>query len=157
MGTPNTIQVLLRVRSQREEIEERKLAVIIKKLQLTQAELADLSAELEGITTTRLGEIQCVLPNTHHQAAEAHGRALWRRCAERAAEIERLKEAQAQQMAIYLTARQQRDVMENLNKRRSDMVEAERRLREQKLNEDLYLARRVAKWDTQSEVDAAKE
>ena len=157
MRTPNPIQVLLRVRSQSEEIEERKLAVIIKKLQLTQAELEDLSAELKGITTTRLGEIQSVLLNTHHQVAEAHAKALWRRCADHAAQIERLKKAQAQQMAIYLAARQQREVMENLNKRRRDVAEAERRLREQKLNEDLFLARRVAKGDTLPQVDAAKE
>src|ERR1700761_306983 len=139
MRTPDSIQVLLRVRSQNEEIEERKLAAIIKKRQLTQAELAGLSAELERITTKRIGEIQCILPNIHHQAVEAHSRALWRQCADHSAEIERLKEAQAQQMSAYLTARRQREVMENLNKRRNAAIEAERRLREQKLNEDLFL------------------
>lgn len=148
MRAPDSIQILLRVRSQSEEIEERKLAAIIKKLQLTQVELAGLSAKLERITTRRLAEIQFILPNTHHQAVEAQSRALWRQCADHAAEIERLKEARTQQMYAYLTARRQREVVENLNKRRSDAIEAERRLREQKLNEDLFLARRVAKRDT---------
>jgi flagellar export protein FliJ len=148
MRAPDSIQVLLRVRSQREEIEERKLATILKKLQLTQGELAGLSAELVRITSTRLAEIQCILPNTHHQAVEAQSRALWRQCADHAAEIERLKEAQKQQMSAYLTARRQREVVENLNKQRSDAIEAERGLREQKLIEDLFLARRVAKRDT---------
>lgn len=148
MRSPHSIQVLLRVRSQREEVEERKLAAIIKKLQLARAELAGLSMELESITAARLKEIQCTLPNTHHQAVEAHSRALWRRCADHAAEIERLKELQAEQMSAYLSARREREVMENLNERRRDALEAEAHLREQKLNEDLFLARRVAKWDT---------
>jgi hypothetical protein len=37
--------------------------------------------------------------------------------------------------------------VESLKKHRDDALEAERRLREQKLNEDLFLARLVAKWD----------
>ncbi len=148
MRAPDSIQVLLRVRSQREEVEERKLAAIIRKLRLAQAELADLSAELEGITTMRLSEIQSILSNTHHQAVEAQSRAIWQRCADQAAEIERLKEAQAQQMSAYLSAHRERAVVENLNTRRSDALEEEKRLGEQKLNEDLFLARRVAKWDT---------
>jgi flagellar export protein FliJ len=148
MRLPDSIQVLLRVRSQREEVEERKLTEIITKLHLAQAELAGLSTELERITRTRLGEIQCISPNTHHQAVEAHSRGLWRRCADHSAEIERLKEAQALQMSAYLSAHREREVMESLNNRRRDALEAERRLRERKLNEDLFLARRVAKWDT---------
>ena len=148
MRSPDSIQVLLRVRSQREDVEERKLVAIIKKLQSAQAELSALSAELEYITSARLNEIQCILPNTHHQVVEAHSRALWQRCAEHAEEIERLKEAQAQQVSAYLSAHQEREVVENLNKRRRDALEAERHLREQKVNEDLFLARRVAKWDT---------
>lgn len=148
MRLPDSIQVLLRVRSQREEVEERKLAAIIKKLKLAQAELLGLSTELESITTTRVNEVQCSLPNTHHQAVEAHSIALWRRCADHATEIERLQEAQALQMSVYLNAHREREVMESLNKRRTDALEVERRLREQKLNEDLFLARRVAKRDT---------
>lgn len=147
MRSPDSIQVLLRVRSQREEVEERRLAAIITKLQLAQAELAGLSIELERITTTRLGEIQCVLPNTHHQAVEAESRAIWRQCADQVAEIERLKETQALQMSVYLSAHREREVVESLNNRRRDALEAERQLREQKRNEDLFLARRVAKWD----------
>lgn len=150
MRTPDSIQILLRVRSQREEIEERKLEAIIKKLQLTHAELMGLFVELERITTTRIGEVQSILPNTHHQAVEVQSKELWRRCADHAAEIERLKDARTQQMSAYLSARREREIMENLDERRRDALEAERHLREQKLNEDLFLARRVAKWDTLS-------
>jgi flagellar export protein FliJ len=148
MRSPDSIQILLRVRSQREEIEERKLAAILERLKVAQAELAKLSVELECITTARLSEIQSILPNTHHRAVESHSRSLWRRCADQAAEIKRLKEIQAQQMSVYLSAHREREVMESLNKGRRDAREAERRLREQKLNEDLFLARRGAKWDT---------
>lgn len=148
MRLPDFIQILLRVRSQREEVEERKLAVIIKKLRLAQAELAGLCMGLECITAERVSEVQCILPNTHHQAVEAHSRELWRRCADHAVEIERLKQVRAQQMSAYLSARREREVMEKLNEQRRDALETERHVREQKLNEDLFLARRVAKWDT---------
>jgi flagellar export protein FliJ len=147
MRSPDSIQVLLRVRCQREEVEERKLAAIIEKLKVAQAKLADLSAELESITSTRLNEVQYILPNTHHQAVEAHSKSLWRQCADLAAEVERVKEAQVQQMSTYLAARREREVVESLKKHRDDALETERRLREQKLNEDLFLARLVAKWD----------
>ena len=147
MRSPNSIQVLLRVRCQREEIEERKLVEIIKKLKLAYEELESVSTELEHITAARLKDIQCISPNTHHQAQEGRSRVLWRRCADQGAEIERLKAAQAQQMSAYLSAHRDREVMENLNKLHRDAFEAERSLREQKLNEDLFLARKVAKWD----------
>ena len=147
MRPPDSIQVLLRVRCQREEVEERKLAAVIKELKVAQAKLTDLSAELERITTTRLNEVQYILPNTHHQAVEAHSKSLWRQCADLVAEVERLRAAQAQQMSAYLAAHREREVVESLKKHRDDALETERRLREQKLNEDLFLARLVAKWD----------
>jgi len=148
MRLPDSIQILLRVRCQREEVEERKLAAIVEELKIAQAEVAKLSGELGCITTTRLSEIQCILPNTQHQAVEIYARSLWRQRADQIAKIEGLREAQAQQMSAYLSAHREREVMESLNNRRVDALAIERRLREQKLNEDLFLARRVAKWDT---------
>jgi flagellar export protein FliJ len=148
MRSQESIQILLRVRSQREDVEERKLAAIIERLRLAQAQLATLLTELENITASRLSEVQCIFPNTHHQAVEMDSKTLWRQCADHVAEIERLKNLQAQQMSVYLTAHREREVVEKLNKERNDALEMERRLREQKRNEDLFLARRVAKWDT---------
>jgi flagellar export protein FliJ len=147
MRTPDSIQILLRVRSQREELEERKLTAIIRNLKLAEVELGDLSRELDGVTTARVDEIQYVLPNTHHQAVEAQSRTLWERCADRRAGIQSLKQAQAQQMSAFLLAHREREVIEELNKRRNDVLEAEQRRREQRVNDDLFLARRVAKWD----------
>jgi hypothetical protein len=148
MQSPDSIRVLLKVRGQTEEIEERRLAVILKKLKLAQAELANASKELKGITATRFTEIHSILPGTHHQAVEVHSRLLWRRCTDHEQEIERLKELYTQQMLVYLSAHRAREVMESLNQQRMDARTAKRQLRERKLNEDLFLARRVAKQDT---------
>ena len=147
MRSPDSIRVLLQVRRQREELEELRLAAILEKLRLAQAERERLSAELKDITTARLSEIQCIFLNTYHQGVEAHSRALWQRFADQAKEIERLKGAQAQQMASYLLAHREREVVENLNQRREDALKADRQRHEQKLNDDLFLSRRVAKWD----------
>jgi hypothetical protein len=51
-------------------------------------------------------------------------------------------------MSVYLSARRGREVVESLEKSRADARELEKRLREQKLSEDLFLARKVAKSDT---------
>ena len=147
MRSRDSIQIVLRVRLQRERAEEWKLAAIHKQLRIAQTELADLSTELKGITVRRVSEIQNIVPNTHHQSVEARSKLLWRRCADQAAEIERLHEAHALQMSAYLSAHREREVMENLSRRNRDALEAERLLRERKLNEDLFLARRVARWD----------
>lgn len=148
MRAPDSIRVLLQVRCRREELEERKLAAVIEKLRLAGTELANLSAELGRIATARGTEIQGVRPNTYHQAVEAHSTFLWRECAQYAAEIERLEEARAKQLSVYMAARRERESMESLDKQRSEALRAERNLREQKLNEDLFLARRVANRDT---------
>lgn len=148
MRAPDSIRVILQVRCRREELEERKLAAVIEKLRLAGTELANLSAELGRIATARGAEIQGVRPNTYHQAVEAHSTFLWRECAQYATEIERLEEARAKQLSVYMAARRERESMESLDKQRSEALRAERNLREQKLNEDLFLARRVANRDT---------
>jgi len=147
----------LQLRSHREELEERRLTAIIEKLKLTQSELADVSTELNCITSTRLAEIQSILPSTRYQEIETYSSSLWKRAADHAAEIERLKRAYTQQMSVYLSARRDREIMAALEKQRTDALEAERNAREQKRNEDLFLARMVANWDTLLHADAAKE
>lgn len=142
MRPQDSIQVLLRVRSQREKIEERKLTAIIEKLNLAQAELVRLSTEIEQITTTRVTGIQLLVPNVHHQAMEIHSAELWRRYADRAAEVESLQGLRKRQMSAYLSAHREREVAESLDNRRNDLYASRRRLAEQKLNEDLFLARR---------------
>jgi hypothetical protein len=53
-------------------------------------------------------------------------------------------------MSVYLSTRRDREVMESLDKQRTDALEAERNSREQKRDEDLFLAKLVANWDTLS-------
>lgn len=148
MRYSDPIKVLLQVRSHRAEVEERKLVAILEKIKFAEAQRGVLSAELARITATRLAEIRCVSQNMHHQTVEMESRALWRRCEEYGVEIEKLKELSAQQMSVYVSAHQEQEVMERLDEQRSESLAAEQRVREQKLNEDLFLSRRVANWDT---------
>jgi len=150
MRSPDSIQVLLQVRCRKAELEERKLVALIEKIKLAETELVGLSEELGRISAARAGESQCVSPNVHHQAMEMQVRALWQRRDDQKAEIERLRELRVQQMSAYTSAHQKREVVAKLEKQRSQQLEIERYRREQKLNEDLFLARRVAKWDTRS-------
>jgi len=157
MRPSNSIRVLLQFRAHREELEERRLTAIIEELKLTQARLAEVSTELNCITSTRFTEIQSILPNARYQEIETYSNSLWKRAADHAAEIERLRRAYAQQMSVYLSARRDRETMAALDKERTDALNAERNSREQKRNEDLFLARMVANWDTLLYVDVAKE
>src|SRR5215472_1944716 len=150
MRSPDSIQVLLQVRCRKAELEERKLVAIIEKIKLAEGELAGLSDEPRRISAARAGESQCASPNVHHQAMEMQARALWRKREDQVAEIERLRALRMQQMSAYTSAQREREVVEKLEKQRSEQLEMERYRREQKLNEDLFLARRVAKWDTRS-------
>lgn len=157
MRQPDSVTVLLKVRSHREEFEERKLAAISLRLRLLQSELAEIAAQLNCITGDRLTEVQSSFLNTHYQEIEAYSSSLWKRSADRTAEIQALGRAYMQQMSVYLSARRDREIITTLDKQRSDALEAERSSREQKRNEDLFLSKMVAKRDTLSEVDAAKE
>lgn len=157
MRQPDSVTVLLKVRSHREEFEERRLAAISQKLRLLQSELAEIATQLNCITGDRLTEVQSSFLNTHYQEIEAYSSSLWKRSADRTAEIEALGRAYMQQMSVYLSARRDREIIATLDKQRSDALEAERSSREQKRNEDLFLSKMVAKRDTLSGVDAAKE
>ena len=148
MRSPDPIQVLLRLRCERERAAERDLAEILNQLKITRSKLANVSAELEQITAQRLGEVQSSAPNTHHQAVEAYSRAVWQRCAGYIAEIEKLKVIHAHRMAAHVWAQREREVVEKLNKRRASAVAVERRRREQKANEDIFLGSKLAKRDT---------
>lgn len=157
MRSSDSLRVLLQVRSHRGELEERRLTAIIQKLRLAESELAEISTELNHITSSRLTEVQCLFLNAHYQEMEAYSSSLWKKSADHTAGIEALRQAYTQQMSVYLAARRDREVIASLDRQRSDALEAERNSREQKRNEDLFLSKMVAKWDTLSEVDAAKE
>src|SRR5215469_2674034 len=119
MRSPDSIRVLLQLRSHKEDLEGRRLSAIIEKLKLAQSELANVSTELNCITSGRSTEIQCTSPNIRHQEIEIYSNSLWKKAAGHSAEIERLRQAYAQQMWVYLSVRRDRETMATLEKQRT--------------------------------------
>ena len=144
MRPANSLHVILMVRRQREEAAERALAAIGQEILRWSIHAEKASSALAEVAASRMREIQCVAPAAHHQSSEARYRALQHECAETAKKIEQLEAVKAEQMAAYMATRRNREVAEKLEEERSAAHEAEAALREQKWNEDMFLARKVS-------------
>ena len=139
-----SLRAILMVRKLREDAEERALAGISQEILRWQSHVEKLRSGLAEITSARLREIQCIADAAHHRSSEACYRALLQQCVEAENKVERLKAARAERMATYMAARLARQVAEELEGQRRAAHQAEIVLREQKWNEDMFLARRVS-------------
>jgi flagellar export protein FliJ len=143
MKRHDSLTVVLAVRQRKEEVEERKLAGLGEQLLGSVSEVQRLDAELVSLTATRNGKVQQLLSGAHHHQNHAHYQHLQDQRARAVKEIQRVEMMRNEQLAIYLAARCGREVISELLQRRASEYDAERRIREQKRNEDLFLSRRV--------------
>lgn len=144
MPTDNSLHVILMVRRRREEAAERALAATGKEISGLRIYVENARSALAEIGASRIREIQCVTPAAHHQSSEAQYRALLQQCAEADKSVETLEVLRAEQMTAYMAVRRAREVAEKLEEEKSAAHEAELALREQKWNEDMFLARKVS-------------
>lgn len=144
MRAANSLHVILMVRRRSEEAAERALTATTQEVLRWKAHSEKLRCGLAEISASRAREIQCVTMAADHQSSEALYRALLQQCAEAERNIARLETIRAERMAAYMQARRAREVAEKLEEQSSMAHQAELALREQKWNEDLFLARRVS-------------
>lgn len=157
MRAANSLRVILMVRRRSEEAAERALAASSQEILQWRLRSERLRAELAEITASRVREIQCVTTAACHQSSEARYRGLLQQCAEAEKNIERVEAIRAEQMAAYMEARRAREVAEKLEEESSLARRAELALREQKWNEDLFLARRVSNSNRTMGLEASPE
>ncbi|HEV2575620.1 MAG TPA: hypothetical protein VGU25_00295 [Acidobacteriaceae bacterium] len=138
------MHVILMVRRQREDAADRALAAIGREILQWRIHAEQARSGLAALAASRIREIQCVANAVHYQSSDARYRTLVHESAEAAKKIEKLEKARAEQMAAYIAARRNREVAEKLEEERSAAHEAEVALREQKWNEDMFLARKVS-------------
>jgi hypothetical protein len=140
---PDSLRVVLAVRRRKEEAEERALAALNQQIQRAEAEAERLQTEIAAVGTSRREEIQQLLNGAHHQHSEARYTHLLQQCSMALAEAKRLDGLRVDQMAAYLAAKCGREVISELQERRTSAYQADLQGREQKRNEDLFLARRA--------------
>lgn len=148
MRAPHPFQVVLGIRLRSEEIEERKLAAILSKQREAHEELNRIRAVLGRMTSTRLDQIALVSSATTHQQSSAELNALLRRHEDVTSGMKLLEERRTNQMQVYLSARRERELAEELDRRRVEAHNNDVRVREQRRDEELFLMRRDRDRDT---------
>lgn len=144
MRALDCLRVVHEVRRRREEAAERALVTICKEILLAKSNFEQLRVRLAEITEARVREIERVATAAHYQANDAWHRRLLQQCAEAEKTMQRLEALRAEQMRAYLDARCARETVGELQKRSRAVREAEINMREQKWNEDVFLARKVS-------------
>jgi flagellar export protein FliJ len=143
MPARDVLQVVLRLRRHKEEMEERRLAEILREKGTCDAELERVAAQLGQITAMRVRQIEQIQDALGYQECDTAMRRLIRYRADMLARIRELERQHVEQMSAYSAARSEREVIEEVHGKREALREADRRTREQKQIEELFLARRV--------------
>lgn len=141
MPRPSALQTVLVLRRHREDAEERVLTTIQYEMRDAVSERERLDNEVASVGAARCAEVQCCVHGADHHRTDAIYRQLLERRAEIGSRIEKLKESLASQMNRYLVARQEREVINDLEQKRLRACRAEAAARETKQIEDLFLAR----------------
>ena len=142
MGFQFPLATLLRVRAIREENEERVLLQIGAEIARTLELQADVALALERISAKQSTNAGVAFKGSdvHTHYAELHG--LWQSREELHLHLQRLEELKQKQMSIYTTARQNREMLTDLNDTHRAAHDADLAKREQKAIDDNFIARR---------------
>lgn len=144
MKSLDCLRVVLVVRLRREEAAERALVATAQEITRWKDEREQLGARIADLTVSRTNEVDCVATAGHHQSNEARYRALRQLCVEAEDQLTKLESLRAEQMTAYVEARCTREAVSKLEEQSKLAYEAELAVREQKWNEDMFLASRVS-------------
>jgi hypothetical protein len=148
MASQDALRVVLGLRRLKQDTEERRLSEILRDKAKRHAELELVAVELKQITAARLRQVQQIQYAIQHQESEARFRKLTQYRADVLAKIAELEQQRVQQMSVYVAARRDREVIEEVEGKRKALREAAMDAREQKRIEEFFLARRVRHSDT---------
>ena len=138
-----SLAAVLSVRRQREAVEERKLGAISRELDQTHTHLARVRSELGSASARRSsGHIELRQGVSLH---EQYARIvlLQQAIVEFKSSLAEISARRSTQQQIYLVARRDRELLEELEQRQRANFNAEALRQEQRRQDDLYLARRL--------------
>lgn len=142
------LSALLKLRRHKEDLAERALAATAQEILRCSDQIEQCRLGLAEIRDSRVREIQSAAAAAHYQSVDARHSVLLCQCAEAERELTKLTTVRAEQMSVYMLARCERESVSDLEKRSREALERAVLLREQKWNEDMFLARRVSNPDT---------
>jgi flagellar biosynthesis chaperone FliJ len=141
MGYKFPLATLLQVRAIREENEERVLLQIGAEIARTQELQADVSRALERFSANGNAQTGAPLRGSDLQSRYAELHALWQSREDLGNHMQRLHDLKQKQMNIYTVARQNREMLTDMNDNKREEYYAALDKREQKTIADNFLAR----------------
>lgn len=141
MRGSDTLRVVLAVRRRKEQAEELLLAEQCERIEKARARTKLLELELASIGAARLQEVSQVVSGAHYVQIEAQYNRVIQQRSEAESQIEALERMRSEQVKNYAAALCARQIVSELRDRRKAAYDAELLRREQKRNEDLFLAR----------------
>jgi flagellar FliJ protein len=137
-----SLDTVLRVRVILEEQEERMLQRILFEVTQTREAIARIDAELAGTTALRLADVNKQDIGHNIQASYGYVQQLKQSRKEQEDRLEKLMQLREKQVAIYETARRNREMITDLREEKRSAYEAELARGEQKTVDDNFNARR---------------
>ena len=137
-----SLAAVLTVRRQREDAEERRLAAIARETEDTRRDLARVRTELKTASAHPSFNVPQLLQGVALHQGYARIALLRQALLEGEASLAQQEARLQTQHAVYLAARQARELLEDLEARQRTAFAAGILRREQRGNDDLFLARR---------------
>ena len=138
-----SLGAVLLVRRQREEAEERRLGVVTRELEQTKANLDRVRVELKSAAAERALGAPEVLQGVVLHARYARSVMLQHALVELEANVAQTTVRQTAQQQVYVAARRDRELLEEMEHRQKTLYTAEAQRREQRRNDDLFLAQHL--------------
>lgn len=135
------LSAVLTVRQHKEDAEERALRTLAAGIAEVHAAVSRIDRELVNHRSARASEIAAVHSAAHHLAVQNRWRVLQDARASLLSELQQLEQKKREQMARYLLARSDREMLTELRTKQREAWHAEIEDRELKRVADLFAAR----------------
>jgi flagellar export protein FliJ len=135
------LDAVLRYRENVEQTEEAALYRIVRDIAEAELELEKIEQQQTSQREKREQDLTRMLPAVHLAEIAQHEMALQIAADEVRARLRLLENQRVKQLAIYRTAHQERGVLSELRDQQRNAYQLEQRRQEQKMLDDLFLAR----------------
>jgi len=136
-----TLDAVLRFRESVEHSEEAVLLRIVQQIVETEQQLAQVEAEQIRIRESREQDLALKLPGVHLTNIAMRELELKTAADGLRSELRQLEVQRVNQLSVYQTARQDRQVLTELREQQRHRHQFEQKRQEQKMLDDLFLAR----------------
>lgn len=135
------LDAVLRFRESVEQTEEAALYRIVREIAEVEMELQQLDRKQRDLRLQREQDLKQMLPAVHLMEIAERELQLQNAADERRVLLQQLETERVKQLAVYRTAHQDRGILSELRDQQRHAFQLEQRRQEQKMLDDLFLAR----------------